>query len=369
MRMTILKSTLVVFFANVNLLSCSDTSGSRIENNAAKTVANAKSKSPACLQLTSPTQSWQGGVATIFQTKCGSCHTGAGLKDYATYAGVTAGISNELVRIDAGTMPSSGPLSTSEKDTIHAWVTAGMPETDAQIPISSPSSASAGACPAPADSSTATNLPSSSPSPVASLPSLKPVPGTTTSGSSCSGAGVNSWQGGISTIFTSYCGSCHPGSQLTDYKTYLGVKGNIAVELLRIDGNTMPPGAALAQADKDAIHAWQTAGMPETDAQMPATSCATTPAGPAAPPALLPTYSGGVKTLMAAYCTSCHSAAGRTSPYLDTLAGVKNNYDNVMSTVKSGSMPRGGAKLSTSDTSVLTKWGTAPNTPYGQWAP
>ena len=89
-------------------------------------------------------------------------------------------------------------------------------------------------------------------------------------------------------------------------------------------------------------------------------------------PALEPTYAKGVQPIMAAYCVGCHSAAGGTSPYLDTLARVKANYANIMSQVDTGGMPLPStptSALPTDKINILADWGTSPNTPYGQFAP
>ena len=163
----------------------------------------------------------------------------------------------------------------------------------------------------------------------------------------------------------------------SNYKTYAGVTAGITSVLMRIQGGTMPQSGPLSQADQAAVKAWYAGGMPDAD---PATSGALascnagtlTPTAPAAPPALIPTYAGGVKTIMSAYCVSCHSAAGGTSPHLDTLASVKSNYGNIISTITSGSMPRprtATSKLDANTINLMKQWGTSPNAPYGQYAP
>lgn len=75
----------------------------------------------------------------------------------------------------------------------------------------------------------------------------------------------NSWQSNISSLFQNNCGSCHPGTQTTDYTVYANVTGNISNIVNRIKDGTMPPSGALAQADQDAIQAWVTAGTPQAD--------------------------------------------------------------------------------------------------------
>ena len=75
----------------------------------------------------------------------------------------------------------------------------------------------------------------------------------------------SSWQSGIGTIFTSNCGSCHPGSQSSNYTLYANVKANIASIASSIQSGAMPKGKTMTQADKDALSAWVLAGAPETD--------------------------------------------------------------------------------------------------------
>lgn len=77
---------------------------------------------------------------------------------------------------------------------------------------------------------------------------------------------ICSWNGGIKTIFEKQCGSCHPGTQQTDYKTFAGVKAGINAEMSRINDGTMPPGGMKA-ADKKLVTDWVAKGLPETDAE------------------------------------------------------------------------------------------------------
>ena len=238
-------------------------------------------------------------------------------------------------------------------------------------------------------------------------PRVPPTAGTSNAGgATCLElTAPTSWQGGIGTVFQNNCGSCHPGSQNTNYTMYADVTANINVILMRIDAGTMPVRGPLAAPDSAAIHAWVTAGMPEVDSATPAapgttsggtstgttpsTGCPsttaqapapapTTPAAPAAPapppvvvPPLEPTYAKGVQLIMAAYCTGCHSTAGGTSPHLDTYAAVKSNYGNIMSQVNSAGMPvprTATSKLPADKITILTQWGSNPNAPYGQYA-
>jgi hypothetical protein len=233
--------------------------------------------------------------------------------------------------------------------------------------------------------------------PISRNPDQRPISGNA-SGKPCLDlTSPTTWQGGISAIFQKNCGTCHPGSRPSDYVSLAGVKRGIQSELAYIDNNSMPPSSAapLTKADKDAIHAWVTAGFPEstgtgtastTPAGTPSstTDCIpaqsppavdpvnpvtpVTPVTPSTSSALVSTYSGGVSAIMTASCLGCHSS-GQKLPYLDSLAGVKNNYTAVMRDINSGSMPQGSSKLTADKILILTNWGKAPNSPYSQWAP
>lgn len=179
--------------------------------------------------------------------------------------------------------------------------------------------------------------------------------GDTSNGSAAS----KSWDGGVGLIFKNNCGSCHPGSRPTNYTLYANVSGSISAIVSTIDAGSMPPaGYTMTQADKDAIHAWVTAGTPETDTSPKATATPT--------PTTSATYALGVKPIMDASCTSCHSQAAGISPRLDTLADVKANYTAMMLRVNAGTMPSpvtATSKLSDAKIKILQDWGTAQYAP------
>ena len=243
-------------------------------------------------------------------------------------------------------------------------------------------------------------------------------------------APVLAWKGDIAPIFTRDCGSCHPGSQKTDYNSYLGVTKNITTVMAYIAKGSMPPKGPLDAGDQKLLADWIALGMPEVGtaaqtvpnpygtsptAQQGTTSPSTSPdcqqvgnnstggAGGAttgspssattglpsgattglpsgattglpsgattgSPATAVPSYALGVKPLMDQYCISCHGTSGK-SPALDTLAKVKANYAKIVSTMKSGSMPEGPVKVPAGAQGMFVKWGTSPNAPYGQWAP
>lgn len=242
--------------------------------------------------------------------------------------------------------------------------------------------------------------------PTERVPNQPPPAGADVKTSTCLNLVVapKSWAGGISTLFQSNCGSCHPGSMPTNYTMYYDVTTSISTVMMRIDAGTMPPRGALAAADQAAIHAWIAAGMPEVDGVTPvpasagtgasgasgasgacpsttaATPPATTPASPpATPPAppiaiapLEPTYAKGIKQIMSAYCVGCHSASGGTGPYFDTYNDVVANYSMIRAEIVGGSMPvprTATSKLPADKIDIVTKWGSNPNAPYGRFAP
>lgn len=300
------------------LSRCSDANPSARDNGIS--ASNASACTP---------HSWQSDIGALFKNRCGSCHPGSQSSDYSSYASLKGNIGQAIVRIDKGDMPPGG-LSTSEKNSIHAWVASGLPETTT---CSSSQNGTAPTTPKPSN------------------PVGPNVPLTS----------VLSWDGGIGKIFIAQCASCHNGTnQPTNYGTYDGVKTNIRTEILRMQSGSMPPSGALANSDMTLINNWIAAGMPKTDADIPAGSL------PSQPPALTSTYANGVKIIMDANCTSCHG--GKTAPNLTTLSNVKNNFSKSLSTMKSGEMPRGAAKLPSDQIKIFENWGS-PTNPYGQWAP
>ena len=195
-------------------------------------------------------------------------------------------------------------------------------------------------------------------------PKATPTPAANQVG--CQGStGVTSWQSGIGSIFQTSCVSCH-----AQYGTYAGVSGSINGIISQIDSGTMPRGSVMAAADKASIHAWITAGMPQVSSATPTVSpgsansgCVPTPTPSPAPTstALVATYSGGIQSIMSTYCVSCHSQYGSQS-------SVSQNYNQIMSKVSSGAMPRG-MTMPSDKIQLLRQWGTYPNAPYGQFAP
>ncbi len=218
-------------------------------------------------------------------------------------------------------------------------------------------------------------------------------------------APVLAWKGDIAPIFTRNCGSCHPGSQKTDYNSYLGVTKNITTVMAYIAKGSMPPKGPLEAGDQKLLADWMALKMPEVGtaaqtvpnpkATSPSPDCqqaennstggagsATTSSPKPPTPTLerpdimtdddgvspVPTYALGVKPLIDQYCISCHGVDGK-SPALDTLAKVKANYAKIVSTMKSGSMPKGPVKVPAGAQGMFVKWGTSPNASYGQWAP
>ena len=188
----------------------------------------------------------------------------------------------------------------------------------------------------------------------------------------CLALTATSWNSGISSLFQTNCGSCHPGSQTTNYTIYANVTANITKIVADIDSGSMPKGSTLAQGDKDAIHAWVTAGTPESDSTSGTTSgCQQQPTPTPSTPASV-TYALNVQPIFSSYCTSCHSASGGQTPALDTLAAVQANYaksmNKITATNSSDKMPPSGAAIPADQITVLQQWGATTNAP-GAFAP
>lgn len=78
-----------------------------------------------------PEATYTSNVKALLDGKCAlsGCHVaGAQAPDLSTYAFAKTGGPRSQVRIDAGTMPTSGPLSAAEKALFKSWFDAGYPE-------------------------------------------------------------------------------------------------------------------------------------------------------------------------------------------------------------------------------------------------
>jgi hypothetical protein len=70
-----------------------------------------------------------------------------------------------------------------------------------------------------------------------------------------------------------------------------------------------------------------------------------------------PSYATEVAPVVAANCTSCHSASGtEASLPLDTYANLKANATQVASQVSGGQMPQPPATISAADKGVILDW-------------
>jgi mono/diheme cytochrome c family protein len=206
-----------------------------------------------------------------------------------------------------------------------------------------------------------------------------------------------SWDVEIKPIFVKNCGTCHPGSQRTNYATYEGVKKGIIEIRRNIEANKMPKQSPLSAADQKLINKWITAGMPEKvsssspkpdsksdpdcdnggndstssttgSATTSTTGSATTSTTGSATTSPSTSYAGAVKPMIDQYCISCHGSTGN-DPKLDTLAKVKANFSAIRNAMKNGTMPQDGAVVSSATQATFASWGTAPNGTIGQWAP
>lgn len=80
----------------------------------------------------------------------------------------------------------------------------------------------------------------------------------------CATSASLAWDTQIGAVFEQKCGSCHPGQQSTNYKTYAGVTSGIEQVSASINNGSMPPSGGLDETTKATISAWRKAGMPQS---------------------------------------------------------------------------------------------------------
>ena len=95
------------------------------------------------LYLAGTTVTYQGSIQTLLATNCTGCHRpGATKPDLSTYQTAAAGGPRSLIRIQAGTMPPKGPLSSTDTANFQAWADGGYLEA-AAAPVPAPAAPAA----------------------------------------------------------------------------------------------------------------------------------------------------------------------------------------------------------------------------------
>jgi hypothetical protein len=82
-------------------------------------------------KATTPVNQVEGKFAvvyeTVFKAKCVGCHGNSGGVNLETYESVISNIDRVRERLEQGTMPPSGPLSSGDSDLVLAWISEGAP--------------------------------------------------------------------------------------------------------------------------------------------------------------------------------------------------------------------------------------------------
>ena len=239
----------------------------------------------------------------VIARNCVSCHSAGGTKpDLSTYAAASAGAKTSLQAITGALMPpptGSIKMSSADQASFAAWVAGGTLQSGTAAAATTPS-------PTPAAPSAKTSTPAA-PSPVA--PSAPSATAT----------------------------QCPPVAAAAKPTATTAPASPITV------GNTTISPATAAATNSAASSIANGAG----------TSSGTTAAGSSA----APTYTANLKAILQAHCTSCHKSGGPV-PDLTTYAGIKGSAAISLADIVSGSMPKGSAKLSATDTATFQAWVT-----------
>ncbi len=175
-------------------------------------------------------------------------------------------------------------------------------------------------------------------------------------------------------ILSSKCARCHNsasapniGTDITDIidvdfllfkHLVIPVQPDSSDLILSIQEGRMPPdGAPITVTELDALKKWVQSGLVDDGNGI-------VPPGGSAP--LAATFASLNSRIFTARCTSCHNAGNaRGGVNLSTYNGVKASTTNgvLYTSVSNGSMPLGGARLTTEELTRLNQWITmgAPN--------
>jgi mono/diheme cytochrome c family protein len=199
-----------------------------------------------------------GGVVTLIESKCVSCHGAGGtppeLTSYELSAEEGPASAN---RVAAGTMPPGG-LSAGEKALFAAWAKAEFPE--GEVPPAGDDGKDDGAGDAGAPAGVA----------VCDKAAVDDGADGGAGGShdaedDGAGAALVNYTDDIAALLAAQCTSCHgPGATPPDLSTYEVAKAAGERSVVRSVAKTMPPEAPMAPADIDLLTAWKAAGYPKT---------------------------------------------------------------------------------------------------------
>lgn len=190
--------------------------------------------------------------------------------------------------------------------------------------------------------------------------------GSAGGGSGSSGAtgscGTDNWNNYAAAFFANNCETCH--QHTTEFSSEAAVLAKAAAIQSYVDQGLMPQGAPLAQADRSRLDAW----LACPDGTALTTTGGTTTGGTTSSSGSTGTCStltwSDVQGLFATYCTSCHSAGGSASAYVDLTSqtAATNDAANIYSYVNAGLMPKAGSpQLPAADKSTILSWASNPS--------
>lgn len=185
-------------------------------------------------------------------------------------------------------------------------------------------------------------------------------------------------------VFESKCVECHSGSAPSggyDLSSYEGIMsgGRVvpyqpsqSVLVQRLEDGSMPPTGRLSEQEILTIRDWIQEGAlqegspvvnnPPVVSPTPAPVATATPKptatatpAPTATPSTA-TFSYISKNILSSSCTSCHSNFKTYSGTMKYVKAGNASSSSLYSEVNSGSMPRGGSKLSSSQITAIKTW-------------
>lgn len=186
--------------------------------------------------------------------------------------------------------------------------------------------------------------------------------GGTSGSASC---GTDTWNNYAAAFFANSCESCH--QHTTEFSTEAAVLAKASTIETYVNGGLMPQGAPLAQADRDRLAAWF--GCPDGTTSVTTTGggtgSGTTSSSSGSTTGSCSSFTwADVQPIFASYCTSCHSAGGSASAYVDLTSQSAATADaaNIYGYVNAGLMPKPGSpQLPVSDKSTVLAWAGNPS--------
>ncbi|MCX6119810.1 MAG: hypothetical protein NT027_19925 [Proteobacteria bacterium] len=158
----------------------------------------------------------------------------------------------------------------------------------------------------------------------------------------------------VQPILQSKCLSCHSGSKSPKLNSYSLFKTNYTKSMSEINSGGMPPSSTkVTAAEKTILQNWATGGYLQNGTVSPSPSPTGSPS-PSSSPSVSVSYDSDIKTMLqSANCFGCHTSK---APVLTDYASVKTAASDIYTSINSGTMPKGGSKMSTTTIAKFKLW-------------